>query len=221
MDTSASDQTLQQRVLEELAWNPALRDADVVADVRDGVVVLRGQLRDLAQRTTARAAVERVAGVTRVIDTTTTAFAGDDQDHDSEVRASVEKLIVGTAIAPRHPIQVDVQEGVVTLTGTLEWDFQRETIIELVSGLRGVREVVSRLQLTPRPSGEDAAARIRRAFVGSASVDADGVRVHVTGTTATLTGTVRSSAERVEAERATWASPHVTSVRNELTVTPV
>ncbi|MBN9190877.1 MAG: BON domain-containing protein, partial [Microbacterium sp.] len=74
--------------------------------------------------------------------------------------------------------------------------------------------------LTARPSAEDAEERIKKAITRNAQLDATSIEVSAKGNTVTLTGSVASWAERRQAERAAWASPHVTDVVNRIQVRP-
>jgi osmotically-inducible protein OsmY len=115
-------------------------------------------------------------------------------------------------------VHATVHDGVVTLYGTVRFEYERKAARRIAQQVRGVIAVDSRIELERRPSPEDAEERVRNAIRRNAVVDAAHVSVAFDGTEAVLTGTVRSFAERSQAERAAWTSPHVTGVRNLIEV---
>jgi osmotically-inducible protein OsmY len=113
-----------------------------------------------------------------------------------------------------------VKNGVVTLEGEVEWQFQRGAALAAVRGLRGVKYATDQIQLKPtaRPSPSEIKTKIEEALKRSAQVDARKVAVAMTDGTVTLRGSVRSYWEREEAETAAWAAPGVTRVDNRIEV---
>lgn len=215
-----SDHDVQRAVLEELEWMPGLEIAHIGVAVEDGGVTLFGEVPSAAERIAARKAVLRVRGVRTVADELQVAGADWRLVTDSDIAEALARALRDAASIPSGKVQASVEDGVVTLQGEVEWQYQREAARKLAETLVGVREVDSRITLTRRPSAEDAAERIRGAIRRSALLDAASIEVTMEGTDAVLTGTVHSFAERRQAEKAAWASPHVTAVRNDIVVVP-
>jgi osmotically-inducible protein OsmY len=220
MTTTSTDGDLQRAVMEELDWTPEVGAAHVGVEVHDGAVTLTGEVASYAERLAARRAAFRVRGVTTVADEMSVSTPLADRPTDTDIAMSVERMLGGLVTIPRGAVQAEVRDGVVTLTGALAWDFLRATVHNLVGHLRGVRDVIDLVTLTERPDAEDPASRIRGAVDRNALLGDRGIHVVVQGTKAVLTGTVGSWAERREAERAAWSSPHVTEVRNDIVVAP-
>ncbi|MDG6745595.1 BON domain-containing protein, partial [Staphylococcus aureus] len=117
-------------------------------------------------------------------------------------------------------IKVVVKNGWLTLEGHVEWNFQKEWAERAVRSISGVKGVTNLITVEPRVNPVDVKKKIEDALVRSAQVDAQRVEVIVDGGKVTLKGTVRSWAERQEAERSAWAAPGVTSVDNQIRILP-
>jgi osmotically-inducible protein OsmY len=215
-----SDRDVQRAVLEELEWTPGLEIAHVGVSVEDGAVTLSGEVESTAERIAARRAALRVRGVSAVADELHVIEDGWRMVTDGDIAEALARGLRDSAVIPKGAVKASVEEGVVTLQGEVEWQYQREAARKLAEHLVGVRDVDSRITLARRPSAEDAAERIRGAIRRNALLDAATIQVVMDGTEARLTGTVHSFAERRQAEKAAWASPHVTDVRNEIVVVP-
>ncbi|WP_244629290.1 BON domain-containing protein [Clavibacter capsici] len=105
-----------------------------------------------------------------------------------------------------------------TLTGAVEWQYERAAARCAIAGLTGVSAVVNDITLNQRLASTQTAGHIRAALIRNATIDAAHVHVTTAGTTVTLAGRVRSHAERQQAESTAWASPHVERVLNDIVV---
>ena len=205
-------------MLEELEWTPSLDVADVGVSVQHGAVTLSGVVATYAERREAERAALRVRGVTAVAEELRVQPEERDVVHDDQLAGTVARALADSADVPAHSVAVVVRQGVVMLSGTVETHQQRAAARRIVAGLRGVRGIDSRIELRRRPSAPDAQERIRAAIRRNAVIDANHVTVRMEDTTAVLEGTVRSFAERRQAEHAAWASPHVTAVEDRIRV---
>ncbi len=121
-------------------------------------------------------------------------------------------------MVPIDKLDVTVSKGWVTLKGEVEWQYQKQDAERVVRRLSGVRGVSNLILVKPRLSASELKETIERALVRSAQLDAQRITVEVQGTKAILSGTVRSWAEREEAERTAWAAPGITTVENLITI---
>jgi osmotically-inducible protein OsmY len=211
-----SDNELRRDVERELEWEPAIDERRIGVSVMDGVVTLTGQVSTYAERWKAERAVERVAGVRGVANELEVRLAGEHSDTEI-ARAAVDAFKWDTAV-PADRIKVSVDDGWVTLTGDVRWDFQRRAAERAVRTLPGVKGIMNLVNINPEVKPHHVKELIEATFRREAVLDAGNIEVQVDGGEVTLRGTVRSWLERHEAEKAAWSAPGVTAVHNLITV---
>ncbi|WP_164234375.1 BON domain-containing protein [Microbacterium hydrocarbonoxydans] len=218
MRTAAlSDLDVQTLVRDEIEWTPEVDAAGIGVAVEDGTVTLSGEVDSYTERLAAMRAAERVRGVRAVVDDMVVHPRSALFTSETDVAKEVDRALAAAVNVPRT-VKAEIIGHNVTLVGQVDWEFQRAAAKRAVEHLRGVYSVTSMISLTPRASAADAEERIRAALMRSAAVDADGIGVKVIGNKVTLTGVVGSSAERRQAAKAAWSSPHVTEVDNRIVV---
>ena len=214
-----TDSEIERDVVEELKWNPDLDSTDIAVTVKDGVVTLAGFVKSYVDKTDAEVAAKRVAGVVAVANDIAVRLPATDERPDPEIaREAVASLNQLPISAER--IKVVVKNGWVTLEGTVEWHYQRNIAEAAVGYIRGVKSVTNLIGLRPRAEPIEIKKRIEEAFRRSAEIDANHITVEANGSEVVLKGSVRSWAEREEAERGAWAAPGVTKVEDRLVVSP-
>ncbi len=217
-----ADSDIKRDVEEELKWEPNVDATDIAVAVKNGVVTLTGFVRSYAHKLAAERATKSVAGVVGLANDIEVRLPGADARPDPEIaREIAAELKLWLPYSAEH-IKAVVKNGWVTLEGEVEWNYQRDHAERAVRWIKGVNGVSSLIRLKPRatPSPTEVKHKIEEAFRRSALVDANRVTVEASGGEGMLRGTVRSWAERQEAERAAWAAPGVTRVDNRITVSP-
>lgn len=212
-----SDHDIQTDVQDELEWTPDVDAAGIGVAVDDSTVTLSGEVDDYAERTAAKRAALRVRGVSTVVDALTVHPTATTTVTETDIAKEVERALKWATNVP-DSVKAELIGHNVILTGEVQWDFQRQAAKAAVRYLRGVYTVNNMITLRARPSATDAVERIKNALVRNAQLDASHIAVTVAGNSATLTGNVRSWAEKKQAGAAAWASPHVTDVDNRLVV---
>ena len=202
-----SDGQLQADVMDELSWEPRVDSQAVAVSVHDGVVTLRGTVGTPRERHEARKAAERVFGAPWVVNDIDVRLLDEDRRDDAELRGDVLHALTLNALAPMT-VDAHVKDGVVTLDGSVSWQFERDEAENLVANVPGVTGVRDEIELTgPRPDAPEVRQAIQKAFRRNAKLDADSIEVETTNGAVSLTGTVRSWSEHDAALAAAWAAP--------------
>lgn len=212
-----SAQDIQTAVETELEWTPEVGAALIGVAVDGGAVTLSGQVDNYSARIAAKHAALRVRGVTAIVDSMSVHPSWSSSITEADIAKEVEHALTWAGNVP-ETVKAEIEGRNVTLTGAVKWDFQRRAAQRVVQHLKGVNYVDNRITLTPRVSAPDTEQRIRAAITRSAQLDAKTITVTVFANEVTLGGTVRSWAEKREAERAAWASPHVSDVHDRISV---
>jgi osmotically-inducible protein OsmY len=213
-----TDTALKADIVNELVWDPAIKETAIGVAVKDGVVTLTGHLDTYAEKEAAMRAVRRISGVKAIAVEIDVKLSPSHQRGDTDVAKSIEAALKwNTSITP-DSIRVTVDHGWVTLQGEVEWNFQRAAAESAIRPLVGVVGVSNELKLKPKALVADLTFRIEEALRRQAMRDAQQIHVAVSGDTVTLTGRVHSWQERQAAQGIAWSGPGVRSVRNELEV---
>jgi len=212
---------LQSAVMEALAWEPSIDAAGIGVSTESGIVMLSGTVKSLPQKWTAVRVAQRVAGVKAVTDEIVVKLPGDTERTDADIaRAAVNALDWNVSV-PRNRVKVIVEHGRITLEGELRFHYEKMAAERAVSHLIGVTSVSNLISVKPpKVSAGDVKHRIELALERAAEVDAGNISVEAAEGKVTLSGTVKSWAERDEAEWAAWAAPGVFRVENDLRITP-
>ena len=213
------DIDIKRDVEAELHWNPDIDATDVAVSVKNGVVTLSGFVRSYGQKYEAERTAKRVNGVAGVANDIEVRLPIFNQRPDPEIAREAVEIQKNLPYSSDH-IRVVVKDGWVTLEGSVEWNYQRERAEQAVRRVRGLKGITNLIHLQQRVPPTEIKGRIEEAFRRSAELDASRVTVEATGGEVVLKGTVRSWAERQEAERAAWSAPGVVRVVNDILVAP-
>jgi osmotically-inducible protein OsmY len=214
-----TDTQIQRDVLDELKWQPQIRDAEIGVAAKDGVVTLTGFVDSFAQKFEAERAAERVCGVRAIADDLKVKLPHTSQRSDTEIAHAALTALKWNIQVPDDQLKVKVEDGWVTLDGHVDLRYQRAAAEDAVRYLIGVKGVINSVVVRqPRPSAFEVSQKIKEALKRSATVDADRISVESKDGRVILRGTVRSWAERYDAESAAWAAPGVATVEDQIAV---
>jgi osmotically-inducible protein OsmY len=214
-----SDSSLRQDIIDELDFEPSIDAADIGVAVEDGVATLTGHVPTYAQKITVEDVVRRVKGVKGIAQQIEVRPFGTNRTADDEIAKRALSTISWNTAIPDDAVQVKVQEGWVTLTGKVEWQYQKTAAADAVRDLAGVVGVTNRIEIASRASVFDVKKRIEDALKRNAEIEAQAIRVNVLdGGKITLDGKVHAWSERRATERAAWSAPGVKVVDDRITV---
>ena len=213
-----TDTEIKTDVLSELKYDPSLKVTEIGVLVTDGIVTLNGYATSFDEKLAAVHAVKRVAGVVAIADDIELHIPDANHRTDGEIAAAAAHKIEWATTIPKGTVEIVVRNGWIILEGEVEWWYQKnaaETVVRSISGVHGVSSSIS---IKPTDKIAAVGMGIEAAIERNAMLDASKIRVEIVGSKVILHGTVRTLAQREEAERIAWAAQGVFSVEDHLAV---
>jgi hyperosmotically inducible protein len=212
-----SELQLRQDVVDELEFEPSVGAAHIGVAVDKGVVTLTGHVASYAEKQVAIAAVRRVKGVRAIAEEIEVRYPSDKKTSDDEIAKRAIDILSWDTTVPSGSIQVMVRDGWVTLTGSVDWNYQKKQAEEDVRKLSGVRGVINTIEIKPTVQADDVKRKIEEALKRHAEIEANAIRVTVhEHNKVLLEGKVGSWDERHAVENAAWSAPGVKSVEDRM-----
>ncbi|MBB3917111.1 BON domain-containing protein [Rhizobium fabae] len=213
-----SDIALRQTILDELEFEPSVEAANIGVAVDDGIVSLTGHVGTYSEKEAVEHVVKRVKGVRGIAQEIEVRIFGASNTDDDDIAHRAVRMIDWNVCIPKEAVQVRVLKGWVTLTGTVEWQYQKNAASEAVKDLAGIVGLSNLVEVKPVLSAADVKKRIENAFERDAELQAKAIRVDVSGRKVTLRGRVGTWSERRAAERAAWSAPGITTLDDQISV---
>jgi osmotically-inducible protein OsmY len=218
MNHMPNDNRLQQAVLDELNWEPSVNAAHIGVAANSGVVTLTGHVESFVQKQVAEAAVRRVKGVKAIAVELEVRLSSATKRSDEEIAGAAIGRLEWDISIPRDTIKVTVDKGWVTLTGEVDWNYQKDAAGLDVRPLFGVVGVINRITIKPTVNASNISDDIVHALHRSWFFDPKTISVSAQGGRIRLTGTVHTWHDRQLAAATAWSAPGATAVENDIAV---
>jgi osmotically-inducible protein OsmY len=207
------DNQLQQGVLAELGWEPSVTAAHIGVMARAGVVTLTGYVESFAQKHAAETAVCRVKGVKAVAEEIEVRLPFHINKGDEEIAVAAVGCLEWDVSVPVDTVKVEV----ITVSGEVDWNYEKEAAERDVRRLLGLVGVTNRITINLKVRTRSLSHDIRNALHRT-WLDPQTIEVSAQGGNIRLNGTVNSLHDRQTAEATAWAAPGATSVENDIAV---
>jgi osmotically-inducible protein OsmY len=215
-----TDTELQRDVMDELKWEPTIKAAEIGVGVTDGVVTLSGYVDSFYKKWAAERAAARVFGVKAVAEEIQVRLPGSFKRSDEDIAQAASNDLQWNVSVPYDRIKIQVEEGLVNLSGEVDWWYQKDAAEDAVRKLVGVVLVSNHITIKPAVKPQDVKDKIESAFQRNALLDSRRVTVETHGGKVILRGSVRNWAERDQVVWAAWAAPGVSEVESHITFSP-
>jgi len=213
-----TNEVLQKDVQDAIKWEPLLHAAEIGVTVKDGIVTLTGVVDSYTKKSEAEHAAKNVAGVKAIVEKITVKIGTSWSKTDSEIATEVLNALKNSWENPTDKIKVTVESGWVTLSGEVNWNYQKDAAKYSVKYLNGVIGINNNITIKSITHDEIEKNEVKSALQRNWSLSEQDIHVKASGTKITLTGTVNSLYQKDEAERIAFNAPGVWSVDNELTI---
>jgi len=213
-----TDQSLKQSVLDELAWDPSVTEAHIGVTARCGVVTLTGHVASYAEKCAAEHAVGRVAGVKAIAEEIEIRYLYGVGHSDDDIANQALNVLSWDLSVPKEKVKIKVDKGWITLSGDVNWYYQKHAAEMDVRKLLGVMGVSNQITIKPSAQASDIRREIKAAFERNAEFEAKNIAVSIDGGEVTLSGNVDSYYERTLAAKTAWSARGVTQVNDLVTI---
>lgn len=214
-----SDSEVKTNVEHELEWDAGLDSSGLAVAVKNGVVTLTGIVHHYSDKVQAEQAAKRIRGVYGLANEIEV-LVGSDARSDAEIARDAVAALQMQLPASVESIKTIVEDGHIRLEGQVHWNYQRQRADAAVRHLRGVKSVRNLIAIAAVVATKEVRGAIQAAFHRNAQIEANRITVDTVDGEVVLKGTVKTWAEREEAERAAWMAPGVSAVRNNIGIGP-
>lgn len=211
-----TDIEIQTEVMEALRLQPFLIACEIGVAVHNSVVTLIGSVDSYAKKFAAKHAAWGVKGVEAIAEQLEVLLSDDAKLTDVEIAGNIINALKQDFSIPEKKIKINVTDGWVTLTGEVNWKFEKDNAHNSIKNLKGVKGADNEITVKPGVSTTLVKNQICEALEHSARAEAETIKVEIIGNVVVLKGTIRSWNERQAVERAAWSTPGVVGVQDDL-----
>ena len=142
-----TDTEIAQAVRRALEWDVLVPDQQIQSTVAHGIVTLEGTVAHWNQRFDAERAIERLAGVKRVVNRIE--VQPNEEVNLERARHAVDRALARHASREAARLQLQSADGTVMVSGVVDTLQEKEAVLGAVRGTRGVRDVSDHLRIVP------------------------------------------------------------------------
>jgi osmotically-inducible protein OsmY len=216
--THRKDSDIKTDIIDELKWAPEIQETEIGVIVKNGAVILAGTVSKYAEKEAAKHAAKRIKGVKAVADEIEVKLPSQMIGSDEEIAHHIANIFEWNTQIPGDDIKASVRKGIVTLSGEVDWQYQKNYVKQHIQGIKGVKSVMNDIIIRKRATARDVKNEIVRALHRHAGLEAANVNVSVVNGTVTLDGKVDTYYDMDVVEDAVWAAPGVTHLVDKLRV---
>ena len=213
-----TDEQIRDDIMAEIDFDPKVEATDNGVTVKDGAVTLHGTVHSYFEELAVIKAAKRVKGVHAVVEEIKIKYPSDTQIDDLDIAERIAHLCEWNTTFRKYDIKAEVKSGHVTLSGNVDWQYQRADVRDFVSRLRGVNSVTNAITIRPHASQLDVKRKISEALHRSATLESSKINVDVADGQVTLKGHVKAWYDRKLAEDAACSAPGVTKVVDHIQI---
>jgi osmotically-inducible protein OsmY len=212
-----SDADLQQEVNDDLNWDAAVDAANLAVTAQAGVVTITGKVRHFSEKWEAERLAETLPRVKAVV--IHIQVVPIDAPDDAAIAAAAAGAVAAASYLPADAVNLQVESGWITLSGSVPWDFQRRNVETAVRSIGGVRGLTNDIGIvTAKIPAATIKTRIEAALRRQFDSEDQTIGVQVRGDEVTLTGTVTNGWQRHLARDSAWNAAGVRKVKDDLVV---
>ena len=219
-----TDNDLLHQIDTELDTDPTIHSRQIGVVVKNAIAHLAGHVDSYWERCAAERAAWRIAHVQGVVNELRVEIPFANLRADDDIALAAMTILEWHCQLP-DTIEVQVRDGVLTLTGEAARHDQIEEAERALTSLRGLKAIVNEIRLQATDAAGSAAAspaevkgRVEAALKRSALVNSSRIKVQVHHGIVALQGSAQSRAEGDEAVRAAWAVGGITMVEDHIAI---
>ncbi len=213
-----TDGQIKQDILDELVFQPNIDETQIGVIVEDGVVTLTGIVDDFYKKVAAEKAIKKIKGVRAVAEDIEVKYGTEYQKTDKEIAKAIVGAFEWNTAVPEDKISIEVRNGWITLSGVVEFWYQKDAARCVIKNIIGVKGIMNNIEIVPSIAVEQVQEKINSAFKRLADIEAENITVEVDQNTVTLHGIVNSIKEKEEAANTAYLAPGINRVVNKLSV---